>query len=240
MPVRTRHLAAAAGAAALLAVAGAATPASAAVQSNSTSTGYAAVTGTYTSVSSSWTQPTVTCGSQTSYTTYWVGLDGYNDSAMEQTGTEADCISGRAVYGAWWEVLPASQSAYSSVTVKGGDHLTATVTYIGSSNFTMTLFDSTQDWTKTTTHKGSSGFQNTSAEVITESTDASGSIGATGGGSVTFTGSTVNGGTLAAADPVPITTDDSTVTPITGGGTFTAKWGTGGGVGPLLPGRAEH
>ncbi|MGH1552821.1 G1 family glutamic endopeptidase [Streptomyces sp. L7] len=74
--------------------------------------GYAATgsTGAYTSVTSSWTQPTVTCGSATTYSSFWVGLDGYSNSALEQTGTEADCIGGKATYGAWWEVLPASRA----------------------------------------------------------------------------------------------------------------------------------
>ncbi|WP_406461507.1 G1 family endopeptidase [Streptomyces sp. NBC_01622] len=104
--------------------------------------GYAATgsTGAHTSVTSSWTQPTVTCSSATTYSSFWVGLDGYSNSALEQTGTEAECIGGKATYGAWWEVLPASESAYSGVTVKGGDKFTATVTYTGST-FTMTLAD---------------------------------------------------------------------------------------------------
>ncbi len=174
-----------------------------AVQSGNWS-GYAATTGTYTSVSSSWVQPTITCTSTTTYSSYWVGLDGYNNSALEQTGTEADCIGGTAEYGAWWEVLPASETAYS-VTVRPGDHLTATVTYAGSSNFTMTLADSTQGWTKTTTHKGSSGFQNTSAEVIAEATSVGGQIAKLSKfGTVNFTNSTANGTALGSLSPTEI------------------------------------
>lgn len=165
--------------------------------------GYAQDTGSYTSVSSSWTQPTVTCTSKTTYSSYWVGLDGFSDSALEQTGTEADCISGRAVYGAWWEVLPASESSYSGVTVKGGDHLTASVTYNGSSSFTMTLTDSTEGWTKTTNHAGSSGFQNTSAEVIAEATSVGGSVANLSDfGTVSFSSSKVNGSTMSSGDEI--------------------------------------
>jgi hypothetical protein len=140
--------------------------------------GYAATgsSGAYTSVSSSWVQPSVSCSSgETSYSAFWVGLDGFSNSALEQTGTEADCINGQAEYGAWWEVLPAAETSYS-VTVDPGDSLSASVVYNGNSTFTMTLTDSTQGWTKTTTADGSSGFQNASAEVIAEAPEVNGSI----------------------------------------------------------------
>lgn len=166
--------------------------------------GYAKDTGgTFTSVSSAWTQPTITCTSTNTYSSFWVGLDGFNNSALEQTGTEADCISGSAHYGAWWEVLPASESAYSGVTVKGGDHMSASVVYNSGTSFTMTLTDSTQGWTKTTTHAGSSGFQNTSAEVIAEATSVGGSIARLSKfGTVNFSSSKVNGSTMSTGDEI--------------------------------------
>jgi len=49
--------------------------------------GYAATTGTYTSVSASWTEPTGTCSGSAKYSSFWVGLDGYNSSSVEQTGS---------------------------------------------------------------------------------------------------------------------------------------------------------
>src|SRR4051794_32080572 len=60
---------------------------------NSTSSnwsGYAVTGGTYTSVSASWTEPSVSC-SGTAYSSFWVGLDGDTSSTVEQTGTDADC-----------------------------------------------------------------------------------------------------------------------------------------------------
>ena len=50
--------------------------------------GYAATTGTYTSVSASWTQPAGTCSRGDQYAAFWVGLDGYTSSSVEQTGSE--------------------------------------------------------------------------------------------------------------------------------------------------------
>src|ERR1035438_10402374 len=58
--------------------------------------GYAATTGTYTSVSASWTQPKGTCTSGDQYAAFWVGLDGYSSSSVEQTGSEVDCV-GRTI-----------------------------------------------------------------------------------------------------------------------------------------------
>ena len=48
--------------------------------------GYAAASGTYTSVSASWAQPAGTCTSRTAqYSSFWVGLDGYSSGRVEQT-----------------------------------------------------------------------------------------------------------------------------------------------------------
>jgi len=193
--------------------------------------GYAATgsSGAFKSVSSSWVQPTVTCSSKSTYSSFWVGLDGYSNSALEQTGTEADCIGGKATYGAWWEVLPASESAYS-VTVKPGDSLTATVTDNGNGTFTMTLADSTEKWTKTTTHAGSSGYQDSSAEVIAEATEVNGKIANLSNfGTVTFTNSTAGGTALGSLSPNEIIMEgnsgDTKAQPGSiSGGTFADTW----------------
>jgi Peptidase A4 family len=169
--------------------------------------GYAATgsSGSYTSVTSSWVQPAVNCGSEDTYSSFWVGLDGYDNSALEQTGTEADCIGGQAEYGAWWEVLPAAETPWS-VTVAPGDQLTATVTDNGDGTFTMTLSDSTEGWSQTTTQQGSSGYQDSSAEVIAEATDVNGQIASLSDfGTVDFTGSDANGSPLDGYSPTSIT-----------------------------------
>ena len=169
--------------------------------------GYAATgsDGAYTSVSASWVQPSVTCSSRgSSYSAFWVGLDGYSNSALEQTGTEADCVSGKAEYGAWWEVLPASESSYSN-TVEPGDSLSASVTYNGNGDFTMTLTDSTQNWTESTTHAGSSGYEDSSAEVIAEAPEVGSSIAKLADfGSVDFANTDADGSSLSSDSPTDI------------------------------------
>src|SRR5690348_5866611 len=67
--------------------------------------GYAATGGRFTSVSSSWTEPTVAC-SGTAYSSFGVGLDGDTSSTVEQTGTDADCTGSTPQYYAWYEMYP--------------------------------------------------------------------------------------------------------------------------------------
>jgi hypothetical protein len=198
--------------------------------SSSNWSGYAATgnSGAFTSVSASWVQPALTCTSKTTYSSFWVGLDGYSNSALEQTGTEADCIGGRAEYGAWWEVLPAAESAYS-VTVKAGDSLTASVKDNGNGTFAMTLTDSTEGWTKTTTHAGSSGYQDSSAEVIAEATEVNGRIANLSDfGTVTFANATADGNSLGSYSPNEIImagSKDTKAQPGSiSGGTFSDTW----------------
>jgi hypothetical protein len=178
---------------------------------------YAAAGGTYTSVTASWVQPDVTCTGSTTSAANWVGLDGFDNSALEQVGTASDCVGGKAEYGAWWEVLPALETPYSGVVVKPNDHLTASVTYEGSGMFTMSLTNSTEGWTKTTTHAGSPGFRNSSAEVVSEMDGVDG----TGRANVTYTDCLVNGAPLGSFDPVGTVTPDSALSPILNGTSFT-------------------
>ncbi len=77
--------------------------------------GYADTNDTYNSVASSWTEPTVNCsnsggglngllgglgglggllGGPSAASAFWVGLDGYTSTSVEQLGTDSDCNSG--------------------------------------------------------------------------------------------------------------------------------------------------
>jgi Peptidase A4 family len=161
-------------------------------------------------VTSTWTEPAVSCAAAGTYASFWVGLDGYDDSAVEQTGTEVDCTARTAHHYAWYELYPAAP-VYSASPVSPGDSMTATVTATTTDHFTLTVRNATKGWTFTTT-KTQSGAPRTSAEVILE-------VPATPPvtGSVTFTGSYVNGGLLAAAKPTKIGTHCGPIT----GGTFT-------------------
>ena len=170
--------------------------------------GYAATGSTYTSVSASWVQPAVTCSSGDQYSAFWVGLDGYSSSTVEQTGTEADCDGKTAQYYAWWEMYPGASVEYSTTTypVKAGDHLTASVTYTSPNSFTLTIDDTT--WANpATTTQTLNGAARSSAEVIVEApccTLFGGILPLADFGTASFTASQVNGADIGSFNPTEI------------------------------------
>ncbi|HEU5244009.1 MAG TPA: G1 family glutamic endopeptidase [Gaiellaceae bacterium] len=190
-------------AAALSASAGGATPSMwhgpVHMRTNSTSTnwsGYAVTGGRYTSVSSSWTQPSASC-SGTAYSSFWVGLDGDTSGTVEQTGTDADCSGATPRYYAWYEMYPKYPVNYSN-TVRPGDHMSASVTTNGAGSFTLTISDSTQGWSKTTTARLRSA-KLASAEVIAEAPSSSGGVLPLANfGTVGFSGAKANGSVLTS------------------------------------------
>jgi hypothetical protein len=185
------------------------------------------------SVSASWVQPAVTCAAgETSYSSFWVGLDGAGSGTVEQTGTEADCAGGRAVYSAWREFYPAYPVSYRDA-VTPGDAFTASATFDATTaKYTVTLTDSTRHWTETST-AFVSGAQHASAEVIAEA-PADGATGAVlplaDFGSVAFTGATVDGAALGSdSTAIAVTMSGSTGTKattsaLTGRTTFRVSW----------------
>ena len=145
---------------------------------NSTSSnwsGYAVTGSRYTSVSASWVQPAVDCSvTPTGWSSFWVGLDGDTTNTVEQTGSEADCSSGRAVYSAWYEMYPKYPVNYSN-TVKAGDQFSASVTTDGRGAFSLTLTDTTEGWSHTANARLKSAKLG-SAEVIAEAPSSSGGV----------------------------------------------------------------
>jgi hypothetical protein len=157
--------------------------------------GYAE-TGTYTAIKGSWTVPSVTgpapvvtttvtrvhgrlvTRTTTTYTnTYssaWIGIDGYSNSSLIQTGTEMDWVNGQAQYNAWWEVLPKAETPISK-PVAPGDVLSASIVKSKNSSgqfvWTITISDAgngtnSNQWSFTTSPAYSG--PGTSAEWIVE------------------------------------------------------------------------
>ncbi|HEX2742989.1 MAG TPA: G1 family glutamic endopeptidase [Streptosporangiaceae bacterium] len=194
--------------------------------------GYAATTGTYTSVSASWTQPAGKCTSGDQYAAFWVGLDGYSSSSVEQTGSEVDCAGRTAQYYAWYEMYPGPSENYPN-TVRAGDHFNASVTYEGSNKFSLYIADTTQGWSHTTV-ASLAGAARSSAEVIVEApccTNSGGILPLTDFGTVNITGSEANGSALGNAGGVTEIImidnegrDKDTVTSLSGGENFSATW----------------
>jgi hypothetical protein len=192
--------------------------------------GYAASggSGSFKSVSASWTEPTGTCSSGDQYSSFWVGLDGYNSNSVEQTGSEVDCAGRTAEYYSWYEMYPAYPVNFSN-TVRPGDHFTGSVTYNGSSSYTLVLTDSTQGWSHTV-HATLSGAADSSAEVIAEApSSSSGVLPLAHFSSVPFSSATANGVPLSTYSPTQIIMIDNAgrdkdSISTSNGNAFTATW----------------
>jgi hypothetical protein len=147
---------------------------------------------------------------------FWVGLDGYNSTSVEQLGADSDCNGTIPSYYAWYEMYP-NPSVMLPNTVKPGDALTAWTSFSGS-QFTLSIKDSTQGWMFSQPESGS--FSRSSAEVIAEAPEECtalfcSEIPLTNFGQVNFTGATVfnasgASGGLSTFDPQEITMADST------------------------------
>jgi hypothetical protein len=97
---------------------------------------------TYSDVAATWTEPTGTCsGSTTSLAAFWVGIDGYSDSTVEQDGTIIECVSGTPSYFDWWEMYP-TNAVQVVKSVSPGDKIVAIVDKSGT-HYTLKVTDST-------------------------------------------------------------------------------------------------
>jgi hypothetical protein len=153
--------------------------------------GYAVTGSIYGSVTARWIVPAVAASRKATYSSNWVGIDGYNNSNLIQTGTESDYYNGSAHYDAWWEILPAAETVIPSLTVHPGDVLTASITKGSGSSWTITITDGSKSFTTTQTYTG----PQTSAEWIEEAPEVGGRVAPLANyGQTTFDPGTVNGG----------------------------------------------
>jgi peptidase A4-like protein len=158
-------------------------------------------TGSVTQVTGAWTEPAVTCPTRgTSLAAFWIGIDGYSSSTVEQDGTLAQCSHGTASYYVWWETYPAN-AVQTFATIHSGASFNATVTFnSGNGNFIMSITDKTTSTTWTKVSKNSGASEN-SAECIAErpagASNASGLYALAKFGTVSFSscGATVSGTT---------------------------------------------
>jgi hypothetical protein len=156
--------------------------------------GYAETGTNFTGVSGTWTVPTVTASPSASaaYSSAWIGVDGFNNSNLIQTGTEEDFYNGAAHYNAWWEILPAAETPLpSSDVVNAGDTMSASIyettglsgggsrghNRSGNQHVWMiTIADLTHPWASTFTTMQTYNGAGTSAEWIMEAPQVGGHI----------------------------------------------------------------
>ena len=140
------------------------TPASV-TSSSSNWSGYAANGGTFTSVTATWTVPTVSATSSGADAT-WVGIGGLTSNDLLQAGTQAMVDgSGTVEYSAWIEMLPQS-SRNVPLSVSAGDSVTVAITQQSGNDWLISMKNNTTDATYNVTVQYSSS--NSSAEWVQE------------------------------------------------------------------------
>lgn len=174
----------------------------------------------YTGVGGSWVVPQVSSPAG-SYSATWIGIDGFNNSDLIQTGTEQDVSSGGTpAYAAWWTTssnnfveqpitggcTPASSACG---TVQAGDQITANISQAsqGSSQWTITISDgSTWSFTKALTYTGPGA----SAEWIVEAPTVGGRVGtlADYASPLTFNPDSIAAGTISGSASPALTYSD--------------------------------
>ena len=145
------------------------------VQSSNWS-GYADTGSSFSKVTSSWTEPTPSCsGRTTSLAAFWVGIDGYSSSSVEQDGTLIECYLGTAYQYTWWEMYPTNDIQVVGSTLAAGDHIAASVVRSGTS-YTLAVTDSTHTADSFSTTQTCSSCANSSAEWIAEAPSGSSGV----------------------------------------------------------------
>jgi hypothetical protein len=200
-------------------------------------------TGSVSDVKGSWTVPTytgATCNANEFWSAaFWVGIDGFTSSTVEQTGTAIECYESTVYYLAWYDLYPASAVTISH-TVYPGDVMRAEVRY-ALGIFIISISDTTTGhaWSFITAGTDS-GAERNSAEWIAEAPFASiGELPLADFGTVYFTtdtatisGSTGTIGSFPSADVYLITMicypsgtpDKSTTSTLTSGEDFHVVW----------------
>ncbi len=126
--------------------------------------------GSVSAVSGTWIVPKLQSTPHNSYSSLWVGIDGYTSSTVEQIGTEHDWINGAQQNYAWFEMYPGGSYLINGFPLNPGDVISASVVYSGNYIFTMMLYNDTRQvfFTVPTTYTKSKTALRQSAEWIVE------------------------------------------------------------------------
>lgn len=103
--------------------------------------GYVRTGATFHAATAKWTVPKVAATAGNTFSASWVGIDGFSNSNLIQTGTESDFVGGAAQYDAWWEILPAAETPVFKV--KPGDVMTAAVKKVSGTTWSIRITDTT-------------------------------------------------------------------------------------------------
>jgi len=133
--------------------------------------GYAVNGGKFRKIRATFYVPIMHCaGSPDTFSSHWVGLDGFTSKTVEQEGIEADCIGGKARIFAWREVFPRAEQPFTTLKIRSGDSITATTTFIRSTHkFRMEVKNNTTGQRRVSRQRCAGAIcRRNSAEVISE------------------------------------------------------------------------
>jgi len=161
--------------------------------------------GVVSDVVGSWAVPAATkSSSKTTYSSNWVGIDGYSNGTVEQLGTESDWTRGGDSYYAWFEMYPSRAYLISGFTVRPDDIVTASVHYAGGTSYVLTITNVTNGGQTFTTTQSSSAAKRSSAEWIAEAPSSGRVLPLANFGTTTFTNcSTTIGGVTGSINGGP-------------------------------------
>ena len=91
------------------------------------------------SVSASWVVPEVKVSENNTFSAMWVGIGGYGEKTLIQTGTEQQYMNGEAEYFAWYELLPNYLVRVRSINVQPGDMITASISVVSENAHTWSV-----------------------------------------------------------------------------------------------------
>lgn len=112
--------------------------------------------------------PVGSTSGQNAYSATWIGIDGFNNGHLIQTGTAQNVVDGKPQYYAWWEIIPKAEVPLDSkkYPVFAGDVMHAKISRSANGKWRIRLRNRTQQWTFTIRHKYNG--PGTSAEWIEE------------------------------------------------------------------------
>jgi Peptidase A4 family len=137
--------------------------------------GYAVTRGKFKKIRASFYVPFMNCSNDpNTFSSHWVGLDGFNSNTVEQDGIEADCNGTSESVFAWREVFPRPEQPFN-MRIRPGDSITATTTFTGG-RYKMEVKDNTTGHHRTVRQRcAGSSCHRSSAEVISEAPTVNGS-----------------------------------------------------------------
>jgi len=153
-----------------------------------------------TAVTGLWTVPSVDPTVNDTYSSVWVGIGGYGEKTLLQTGTAQQSVKGALEYYAWYELLPNRAVRLPKVTISPGDEITASIELVDPTSNTWNL--EIRDLTTGTSFSNDFKYNSSrlSAEWIVEAPSLEGTIQ-----------------TLANFGEVTFSSCSATITNVTGG-----------------------